>query len=82
MKVKVRRIEAMFVELGDVVVWGKDRLEVYKTRFQSGGLGDSINLSLRNLKTGDYAESGFLTHDCIVEVELTDEQTRSRLAGR
>lgn len=82
MKVKLWKIEAMFVELGDVLVWAGNRLEVYRKTYQSGGLGDSVSFGLRNLETDIYVQSAYFEHDELLEVELTDEQARSRLAGR
>lgn len=76
------KIEAMFVELGDVLVHGRSRYEVTSVRFNSGGLGDSINFDLRNLRTQRIRKSEYFTHDCLLEVELTDEEARSRLADR
>ena len=72
MEVKVRKIEAMFVELGDVLVWAGERFEVVKTSYQSGGLGDSVSFGLRNLETGIYVQSAYFEHEALLEAEYKD----------
>lgn len=63
------KIEARFIELDDVLVSGKTRHQVVSKRYNSGGLGDSINFDLCNLRTGRVTKSLFFAHECLLEVE-------------
>lgn len=70
------KIEAQLIELGDVLLSGKQtRREVVAKRYNSGGLGDSINFDLRNLRTGRVTKSLFFAHECLLEVERFNGET-------
>lgn len=64
------KIEAQLIELGDALLSGKQtRHQVVSKRYNSGGLSDSINFDLRNLRTGRVTKSLLFTHECLLEVE-------------
>ena len=63
------QIEAMKVDLGDVILDNANRYKVIGVYYNSGGLGDSVRFKLYNMKTQKERMSFFFAHDCMLEVK-------------
>jgi hypothetical protein len=72
------KIEARFIDLDDVIKQGRTRHQVVAKRYNTGGLGDSVNFDLRNLRTGRVTKSLFFAHECLLEVERFDGEVGVR----
>jgi hypothetical protein len=63
------KLEAIMIDLDDVLVDGNKRYRIIGRYLNSGGLGDSVRFKLYNLKTQKERLSFFFAHDCLLEVE-------------
>lgn len=67
------KIEAVKIDLDDVLVEGKRRYLVTGKYLNSGGLGDTVRFRLTNLRTNKERMSNFFAHECLLEVELNND---------
>jgi hypothetical protein len=65
----MRKVEATFVELDDILFKGKSRYRVIAVYYNSGGLGDNVRFKVQEVKSGKESLSNFFAHNCLLEVE-------------
>lgn len=63
------KIQAMKVDLDDILLDNGNRYKVIGVYYNSGGLGDSVRFKLYNMKTQKERMSFFFDHDCLLEVK-------------